>query len=134
VRIIVIPDIRQRRPFDPYEPKVPAETLREMEEFLGSRCAASARVRVQNPRYLTIKLRFGVRFHRGYNPGFHVKRLNDELQRFLAPWAFDNSADIVLGGGIDANAIVHFVEQRPYVDYLARMNLTLSTDGSVFRR
>lgn len=134
VQVIVIPDIRGKRPFDPFEPKVPADTLRRIEEFLANCSAAGAPFRVQNPRYCSLKLRFSVRLRPGCNPGFYLAQLDEEVRRFLAPWAYDDSADIVFGGRVSANLIVHFVEQRPYVDYVAGMKLFLSQNGQILDR
>lgn len=128
VRVILIPNIRGQVPFDPFEPKVSAETLRAVESFLGQRTSPLARVRVQNPRYAVLQLRFSVRLRPGYNPGFYLPRLDEELRRFLAPWAYDESADIVLAGQINSSLIVHFIETRPYVDFMAALSLFLGDE------
>ncbi len=129
VRVIVIPDIRGKQPFDPFEPKVPADVLRSIEELLASRCAAGATFRVQNPRFCSLKLRFSVRLRPGCNPGFYLPRLNEEVRRFLSPWAFDESADIVFGSRVSANLVVYFLEERPYVDYVTDLKLFLTMEG-----
>jgi hypothetical protein len=123
VRIIVIPDIRGKLPFDPFEPKVAADTLLRIEHYLGRHAPQLARFTVGNPTYIRLKVRLGVRFMPGRNPGYFRLALDQELQRFLAPWAYDQSAEIVLGGKINANLIVDFVERRPYVDYVAGVEL-----------
>ncbi len=129
VRVVVIPDIRGKLPFDPFEPKVPADVLSRVETFLADRCAAGAAFRVQNPQYCSLKLRFSVRLRPGCNPGFYLPQLNDEVCRFLSPWAYDDSADIVFGNRASANLIVYFLEQRPYVDYVTDLKLFLSMAG-----
>lgn len=129
VQVIVLPDIRGRRPFDPFEPKVSTEILRDIEELLSARTCANAAVQVRNPRYCRLRLRFSVRFQPGCNPAFYLPQLNDEVCRYLSPWAYDDSSEIVFGGRVSANLIVYFVEQRPYVDYVAGMKLFLEPEG-----
>ncbi len=129
VRVIVIPDMRGKQPFDPFAPKAPADVLRSIEDFLADRCAAGTVYRVQNPRFCSLRLRCSVRLLPGCNPGFYFPLLNDELCRFLSPWAYDNSADIVFGGRISANSIVYFIEQRSYIDYVTDLKLFLIMDG-----
>lgn len=129
IRIIVIPDIRGKLPFDPYEPKAAADTLAQIQRMLAQAAAPNARFVVSNPRYIRLQVRLGVRFRPGYNPGFYIQALDRDLQRFLAPWAYDQSADIVLGGKINANLIVNFAEEQPYVDYVAGIKLFIQAEG-----
>ncbi|MCI5210372.1 MAG: hypothetical protein D3910_16650, partial [Candidatus Electrothrix sp. ATG2] len=54
--------------------------------------------------------------------GYHKKLLNEQLNRFLAPWAYSEGTDIVIGGKIYANSIINFVERLSYIDYVAQFN------------
>ena len=90
-------------------------------------------VRVKNAHYVQVKLRFAVRFLPGYNEGYFKQYLNDELNRFMSPWAFEEGAEIEIGGRIYANVIINFIEERPYVDYVAEVKLFSSADGRTFR-
>ena len=129
IQVIVIPDIKGQLPFDPFEPKLPADVLLQIEQYLGQHCAPFAKFKVQNPAYVRLKVRLGVRLRDDANDGYYKSVLNDELQRYLAPWAYDRSADIVFGGKINSSLIVNFVEKRPYVDYVAGIKLFISQDG-----
>lgn len=133
VDVVVIPDIRHKLPFNPFEPKAPANLLTEIHEHLAARMPASASLRVSNPYYVTVKVRFAVRFKPSGNEGYYRQLLNDELNRFLSPWAYLEGADIVIGGRIYANSIVDFLDRRPYVDYIADLKLFSSEDGETFR-
>ncbi len=133
VEIIVIPDIRNKRPFNPFEPKAPSDLLADIEAYLADNIPAFAAVKVKNAHYVPVKVRFGVRFRPGYNEGYYKQRLNDELNRFLSPWAYEEGAEIVIGGRIYANVIINFIEERPYVDYVAQVKLFSSEDGRTFK-
>lgn len=132
VEVIVIPDIRNQLPFDPFEPKAPADLLADIERHLAPRSPAFATVKARNARYVAVKARFGVRFKPGCDPGFYTRLLGEELCRFLSPWAYDDGADIAIGGRIYANSIISFVDQRDYVDYVATMKLFRSLNGLDF--
>ena len=73
-----------------------------------------------------------VKFHTGYSPSYYASVLDEDLQKFLSPWAFEDAADIILGGNIYANVLVNFMAELPYVDYIANMNLYQSYDGKDF--
>lgn len=132
VEVIVIPDIRNMLPFDPFAPKAPSKLLADVEAYLGSKLPAFASVKVRNAGYVAVRVHLRVRFKGEGNEGFYTRKLNDELNRFLSPWAYEEGADIVLGGRIYANSIVDFVDRRPYVDYVAGVTLWRSDDGDEF--
>ncbi len=133
VDIVVIPDIRGQLPFDPFEPKAPANLLADIEAFIQTRSPPHATVRVRNPRYVSVKVRFGVRFKPGHDEGYYRALLNDELNRFLSPWAYEDGADIVIGDKIYANSVINFVDKRDYVDYIASIRLFRSVDGEDYQ-
>lgn len=124
IQVVVIPDIRGKLPSDPFRPTAPAKTLRDIEQFLRAHAPPLARIQVNNPRFVTLKVRVWIRYQSGCNPAFYAPRLNDELVRFLTPWAFDDGAEVDLGtqrrGLYD---IVNFLEERPCVDFVANLML-----------
>lgn len=125
VELIVVPDITHRFPFNPFAPKASADLIRDIEAWLADKTPPAARVRVRNAHFLALKVRCGVRFTPGSDEGYCRQRLNDDLNRFLSPWAYDEGADLVIGGSLYANSVIHFLEQRPYVDFIAGLKLFL---------
>ena len=132
VDVIVIPDIRELHPSDPFAPRAPANLLADIQAYLVERAPAAARIRVRNARYVAVQIRIGVRFRAGIDAGFAQRRLNDDLIRFLSPWAFDDGAELTIGGRIYANSIVDFIDRRDYVDFVADIKLFRSLDGTDF--
>ncbi len=133
VTLLVIPDIRQQLPFDPFEPKLPADRIADIEAFIRPLTPPFARVAVKNPRYISVRVRFGVRFREGVDIGFYRKQLAEDLSRFLSPWAYAEGSDIVIGGRIYATSIIDFVDRREYVDHLATIKLFRSSDGRDYK-
>ena len=129
IELVVIPDIKNRVPFNPFEPKASADSIRDIEAFLHDKTPPIASIKVKNAHYVPVKVRCGVRFLPGADEGFCRKRLNEELNRFLSPWAYEEGADLVIGGSVYANSIINFIERRDYVDYLAGFKLFTSDDG-----
>jgi hypothetical protein len=130
IELVVIPDIRNRLPFNPFEPKAPANQIRDIQTFLQDKTPPFVRVEVKNAHYLPVMVRCGVRFLPGQDVGFCRRRLNEELNRFLAPWAYEEGADLVIGGSVYANSIINFIDRRDYVDYLAGFKMFLG-EGQV---
>lgn len=123
IQLVVIPDIKNRLPFNPFEPKAPADQIRDIQSFLEDKTPPFAKLEVKNAFYIPVMVRCGVRFLPGHDEGFSRRRLNEELNRFLSPWAFDEGADLVIGNRIYANSIINFIDSRDYVDYLAVFKL-----------
>jgi hypothetical protein len=123
VEVILIPDIKNKVPFNPFEPKAPANLLADIEAYLAEIAPPFATINVKNATFIPVKVRFAVRFLPGYDEGYYKQQLNQELTRFLSPWAYEEGAEIVIGGRIYANVIVNFIEERPYVDFVANIKL-----------
>ncbi len=133
IELVVIPDIRNRLPFNPFEPKAPADMIRDIETFLRDKTPPFAQIKVKNAHYVPVKVRCSVRFLSGLGEGFYRRRLNQELNRFLSPWAYAEGADLVIGGSVYANSIIDFIDRRDYVDYLVEFKLfTREQEGELF--
>ncbi len=129
VDLVVVPDITQRQPFDPFAPRASAELIGDIHRFLADKLPAAARLRVRNAHFIPVKVRCGVRFMPGTDEGWCRQQLNDDLNRFLSPWAYADGADLVIGGSLYANSILHYIELRPYVDYIAGLRLFTAEQG-----
>ena len=132
VNVVVIPDIKGRQLFNPFEPKAPTRVLREIQTFLDGQASAFARITVQNPVYIQVQVKVLVALREGLNPLFYRKQLDEDLKKFLAPWAFDEGADVLFGGKLYANTVLNFIDNRPYVDYARNIELLQSIDGEEF--
>ncbi|MDJ0713961.1 MAG: hypothetical protein QNJ54_07050 [Prochloraceae cyanobacterium] len=123
VTVVVVPDIANTAPFFPLEPKAPLYLLKEIEAYLQKYTSPFVQIVVKNPRYERIKYRVAIRFRSGYEQGYYLDRLNEDLKRFLSPWAYKEQADITFGSSIHSSSVIHFIEKRPYVDYVANLKL-----------
>lgn len=132
VEVVVIPDIRDMLPADAFAPRAPANLLADIEAYLGERAPPAARVVVRNPQYVAVAVRLGVRFKAGVDERFATRRLGEDLGRFLSPWAYDEGAELMIGGRIYASSILDFVDRRDYVEYVAELKLARSDDGENF--
>jgi len=80
---------------------------------------------VRNPEFEPVRTKFKVRFMPGYDgdPVFYINQLRREIIRFLSPWAFPGGGSPSFGGKIYKSVLINFVEERPYVDYVADFQL-----------
>lgn len=129
VTVAVIPDVSQLKIENKLEPKATLALLESIEKYLKQRISPFIRLKVLNPIFEYIGVRAKIKFREGYDESFYSKRLETDLQEFLAPWAFGDSGEISFGGKIAKSAILNFIEKREYVDYLTDLKM-LDKDGT----
>ena len=132
VTVVVVGDIRNRNIIEPLRPRVSAGTRARIHEFLKARMslAACGGLSVRDPRFETVQVNASVRLRPpASDAGLFASRLNDELVRFLSPWAFDGGLDIPFDGRIYPSTVVYFIEERPYVDGVANFTLIHDPTG-----
>ncbi|WP_126247610.1 baseplate J/gp47 family protein [Chitinophaga rhizosphaerae] len=124
VRMVVVPDWRKRPTGDPLQPKANLHQLREMGDFLtGAFTSPFVNLQIDNPTYETLLIDCQVSFNPGFDPGYYGQVLEEDLKRFLSPWAYDEGQDIVFGGKLHASEIQSFIEGREYVNYIVNFAL-----------
>jgi hypothetical protein len=118
VLLIPIADLKNRNALNPLQPKTSRKTLLDIEAYCKKMTSPFVKVHAKNPVYEEILVSCKVKFHRGTEKGFYLKKLNEDIKQFLTPWAFDETAEIVFGQKIYASSIINFIEGLPYVDFI----------------
>jgi hypothetical protein len=117
VSLVVIANLHNRNAVDPLKPKASQVTLTGIRDYIRALNPPCVDLHVKNPIFEEITVSFKVKFHAGFDIGFYGKKLNEEIRRFLAPWAY-GPQDVIFGGRIHKSMILNFVEDRPYVDFV----------------
>jgi hypothetical protein len=123
VTLVVVPDLKNKTPVDPLKPKAPLDTLTAIEDYLKKMHSMFIEVHTRNPEYEELQLDFKVQFKRNYEFGFYSKKLNDDLIRYLSPWAFSPSFEISFGGRVHKSVILNFIEELEYVDFITSFKM-----------
>ncbi len=118
VTLLLIPQLHNRNAVDILKPRMSAGFLEKVKQFVSSRAALFVNIYVENPDYLEIRVKVLVQFTKGFEPGLYRKKLNDDLIRYLSPWAFESGMDIQFGGSIHKSRVIFFIEQLSYVDFI----------------
>ena len=116
--IVVIPDLKNKNATDPLQPRVDADTLSRITNFVRDRAGMQVQVKVKSPSYQKIQLDFKVKFRTAYEFNFYSEYLKRQLIEFLSPWAFESDRDISFGGKIYKSVLLDFVEELEPVDYV----------------
>ena len=119
VTVVCIPDLKEKSHINPLRPYTPVGLLTDISIFLEKIKNPFVTLHVVNPRFEEVQVEFEVRFHELMDEVFYRNLLDQEIEQFLCPWAFDFNQKITLGGSINKSSLINFVEERPYVDFVS---------------
>ncbi len=118
VLVVAVPDLSNHNRPDLLQPKVDLDTLTRMREHAQAHAAPGVVVHVRNPDYLAVRLDFKVRFRPGLPFDYSRQQLHAALVEALSPWAFASGRPLDFGGRLYRSALLDFVEELPYVDFV----------------
>lgn len=132
VTLIVVSNLRNKNVLNPLQPKTSLSLLEEIKTFISARTSCWVDLDVRNPNFEEIRVNFNVRIRTGFDIGFYTNKLNDDIKRFLSPWAYDPGKDIAFGGKIYKSMILNFVEELEYVDYVTCFTMDHISGTEIF--
>lgn len=118
VTVVAIPDLRNKNAVDPLEPRLSLNKLEEIKAFLTPHISDFVTLDVRNPAYEKVQVSFNVQFLPGKDKGYYTAKLQEDIRRFLTPWLYDEGKDLILGGKVHRSAVLNFIEETDYVDFL----------------
>ena len=116
--------MRNKNAINLLKPQTGKKELLEIQTYLSSYISPFITLFVENPVYEEILVECNVGFREGYDEGYYTKQLNEDIKRYLSPWAYEEGEDIVFGGKIYKSQILKFVEDQPYVDFVTDFIVT----------
>jgi len=128
VLVVPIPDLHNKNAFDPLRPYSSLGLLEDVKKYLYEKVSPHVNLDIRNPRFEEIQLEFNVQFLTD-DTGLFTKKLKVEIEQFLAPWAYDVNSDIEFGGKVSKSALINFIEERSYVDYLSCVKMYRIANG-----
>jgi hypothetical protein len=124
VTVICIPDQKENAHANPLRPYTPVGLLTDISLFLEKLKNPFVSLHVVNPKFEEVQADFEVHFHDFMDEVFYRNLLDQEIEQFLCPWAFDSNKKITFGGSIHQSALINFIEERPYVDFVSCFKLS----------
>lgn len=126
VTVAVIPDLKKRKGEPWPEPRFTQGDLDDMRLYLAARAnlfvaygeKEEAHLQVVNPLYEKVDLLVTVAFMPGIDEAFYKEQLQQELTYYISPWLADPLKPPAFGRTLQRSAILQFIEERPYIDYV----------------
>jgi hypothetical protein len=131
VLVVTVPYVGADSATDPLRPYTDKQTQVAIDRFLRKRLSPFVQLEVQNPKIEDVQVKFRVAFTDDVKDiAFYKLELNDAVVRFLTPWAHAAGRDISFGGKWHKSAIIDFIEEQPYVDYITDVEMYHRADVS----
>jgi hypothetical protein len=75
------------------------------------------------------RLEFSLKLKVAYKDfNYYAGLLKEEITQFLSPWAFGQSDSPDFGGNVYKSAVINFIEERYYVDYITDVFMYVKKD------
>jgi len=115
---------------DGLRPYVSLATREAIEEFLTDRISCHATLHVRNPLFEEVKVMADVRFLPGTDEAWALGKINEDLIEYLSPWHNSGLGEIDFSAEVHRSAVVNFLEELTYVDYVKNLMLKQLTDST----
>ena len=100
-----------------------SDEIAEMEHFLSKITPLGVNLKVTNPIYESVKLKFSVKLRKGYEQNFYFKKLNKAIKSFISPWMYNTGVQVELGQSISSALLLNFIDKQEYVDHILNFSL-----------
>jgi hypothetical protein len=129
VTLIAIPDTVNKNVFDIHEPRVSKGLLNKAETYINTLNSLHVNAKVINPNYEKVYVKLEVQFHEGYDKSFYTKQLDEDIIKFLSPWAYDDTKEVEFGVTLHKSVLIDYLEKLDYVDYLQNVEIKKGSTG-----
>ncbi|MEI2455315.1 hypothetical protein [Lysobacter firmicutimachus] len=128
--LVVVPNLRRGGAANPLEPRAGEDLLARIADYFDGLGTPFLDLHVIRPVFERVRVEAKVVFGPGFDPGYYSGVLNEDLRRFLSPWAYQVGEDIPFGARIYRSEILAFIEGRHYVDHLVGLRIYHTYSGT----
>ncbi len=121
ILLVVSPSAKHKGSIN--EPMASSELLFEIKSYIGSFTSPFVKIEVRNPNYERIKIICAVKFTDGYNYGFYIQKLNEQINQYLRGTLLTQSKKVELGGSIHSSDILSYMRTLPYVNFITKFSM-----------
>lgn len=121
--IVVVPKSLEDENFKGAPRYFSSDEIDEMELFLSKLSPIGVELKVTNPIYESVRLKFSIKLKKGYEQNFYFKKLNKAIKSFISPWMYDFEAQVELGQSVSSALLLNFIDKQEYVDHILNFSL-----------
>lgn len=121
VKVVVVPTQDEFKRVK--TPKLSLHRLLQIQQYVSTLTTTFMNIEIKNPQYEYVRVVANVKFIENYNNGLTLNRLFEDINRYIAPWLTDDTADVKIGGSINENVIQNYIKGLPYVKFLTKFSI-----------
>lgn len=118
VTLVVIPDIKNNNAFDIFQPRLSTAKRNEIQNYINGLNTFFVSAEIINPNYEEVEVNLGVKFNTGFDENFYTKQIEEDIKKYLSPWAYSETSVLNFGVAFHKNKLISYLENQPYVDFL----------------
>ena len=119
VLVVPVPFVTPGTAMNPLRPFMDKKTITAIDRFLRTRISPFIQLEVQNSKIEEVQIHCRVAFtEKIADKAFYKEELEQAIIRYLTPWAYGEGVEISFGGRWHKSAIINFVEEQDYVDFV----------------
>ncbi|WP_426278705.1 baseplate J/gp47 family protein [Chryseobacterium sp. S-02] len=126
VTLMVVPNIKNKNAFDIYQPRVSRASLNKIQTYVNELNTMHVTAQVVNPNYKEAQVEAQVKFFEKYDETFYIRQLDEDIKKYISPWAFTDSKEIDFNVELNVNQLVSYLEQLYYVDYIDEIKILVN--------
>ena len=107
-----------------FQPAIPMSRLLAIKHYLLGKTSPFLQVQVLNPQWDEVLINLEVVLNKNIQDlPFYRTKLDEDVKRFLAPWAFQASEAPILAQKIYSSTLVDFIDELPYVHHITSLRM-----------
>lgn len=123
VTLVVVPNTKNKNAFDIYQPRVSRGVLERIQSYVNGLNTMHVKAQVINPNYREAAIKVTAKFFKQYDETFYSKQLDEDIKKYISPWAFGDSEAVSFNVKLNVNQLINYLEQLYYVDYIDELKV-----------
>ena len=130
ITLVVVPRPGNKDSIDILQPKLSVNARDNIKDAMQKYTSAFVTLAVKNPYYTRIRVMIKVDFRKGYDPGFYMEQLSNDIKKYISPWAYHQDAELIFNNSIHFSGVLNYVEELYYIDHVTNLRM-FKTEESV---
>ena len=109
-----------------WKPLLSLNKMRQIQQHLYTIASPQVRINVKPPILERVAVHFKVKYH--FVPGMDTRlftgQLMEIINKYLSPWAYEDSNEINFAGEIAFSSIIQLIDNQHFVDYITDFKVT----------